>query len=183
MPNPIRQDKIEAMLKDLGATERQARVGAAIALCEAPWGADQDGTPRSNFDAVGDQELADETWGNSYGGFQIRSLREDKGTGRIRDEEKLLRPKFNCRSALVIRDQWGNWKAWSTFTSGQYKAYLQDIFPPPPNTYVVLAGDTLTGVTDRLSGGAWTWQDLAAVNSLSPPYTIYVGQHLELPYV
>lgn len=180
MPNILTQSEVELILADLGMKARQCRIGAAIAMCEAPWGPADDGEARANFSAIGDQELANEKWGYSYGGFQIRSLREQKGTGEFRDENELLRPRFNCRAARAIRNQWGGWGAWSTFNDGKYKAYLQDLFPPPPNTYVVLAGDTLSTITDEISMG-WTWEDLARVNNLHSPYIIYVGQHLTLP--
>jgi len=176
----VTQSEIEEILMDLGMKSRQARIGSAIALCEAPAGLSSSGEYQANFGAVGDQELANEIWGYSYGGFQIRSLREHKGTGLLRDEDELLKVHFNCRSAMKIKRQWGNWKAWSTYTSGMYKAYLQDMYPPPPNTYVVLAGDTLQDITANLSTG-WTWEDLARVNNLHWPFTIYIGQHLLLP--
>jgi len=156
-------------------TKRNARIGSAIAMVEAPArGAD---VPSADFSKIGDIELANATWGYSYGGFQIRSLRAEKGTGGWRDEELLLDPMFNCMAAQAIQEDSG-WKAWSTFVSGQYKAYLQDIFPPPPNTYVVLAGDTLSGIAYTLG---IEWEDLARENNLHSPYTIYIGQHLLLP--
>lgn len=183
MDRLLRQSEIETLLVDLGLTGKAVRVGAAIALCEAPAGVAENGEYMSNFSAIGDQELADETWGYSYGGFQIRSLRTAKGTGGIRDEDQLLRPRFNCRSAIAIRRAVGNWSSWSTYNSGQYKAYLQDIFPPPPNTYIVMSGDTLTTIADHISNNQWTWEQLALANNLSAPYTIYIGQHLDLPAI
>lgn len=181
MTNILTQSEIEKLLSELGLKKKQARIGAAIALCEAPAGVSaENGEYQANFSAIGDQELANDIWGFSYGGFQIRSLRSQKGTGGIRDEDKLLRPRFNCRAAITIRKSWGGWGAWTTYTSGMYKAYLQDIFPPPPNTYVVMAGNTLESIAANYTA-TWTWQDLARVNNLHSPYTIYIGQHLLLP--
>ena len=176
------QSDIEELLADLGMKHRQARIGAAIALCEAPAGRDEAGNFLANFGAVGDKELANAKWGYSYGGFQIRSLRDQKGTGDVRDEDRLVKPRFNCKSAIAIKRAWGGWGAWSTYTSGMYKAYLQDMYPPEPNTYVVLAGDTIEGITVEFSYGLWTWQDLARENNIHSPYTIYIGQHLVLPF-
>jgi nucleoid-associated protein YgaU len=68
----------------------------------------------------------------------------------------------------------------TTYASGMYKAYLQDIFPPPPNAYIVLAGDTLSKIAVRF-GNQWTWQDLARANGLHDPFTIFIGQTLILP--
>jgi nucleoid-associated protein YgaU len=62
-----------------------------------------------------------------------------------------------------------------------YKAYLQDLYPPPPNTYIVVYGDTLMNITDSISNGEWTWEELAFANNLTPPFTIYIGQNLFLP--
>lgn len=180
MDKLLRQSEIEFILEDLGMRPKQARIGAAIALCEAPAGKTPDGEYQANFSAVGDQELANDVWGYSYGGFQIRSLRVQKGTGKIRDEERLLDPVFNCRSAMKIKRSWKGWGAWSTYNSGMYKAYLQDMYPPPINTYVVMGGDTLESIAANYTGD-WTWEDLARVNNLHWPYTIYIGQHLTLP--
>ncbi len=171
----LTQDEVRRILRDLGVSKRDAKVGSAIAMCEAPaYGA---ATASADFALIGDIELADDTWGYSYGGFQIRSLRSQKGTGGWRDEDLLLHPRFNCKAAKAIHDDTG-WAAWSTFTSGQYKAYLQDLFPPAPNTYVVLAGDTVTGIAVKLG---IAWDELARVNNLHPPYTIFIGQVLVLP--
>jgi nucleoid-associated protein YgaU len=181
MTDILTQKQIKRMLVRLGLKRRAARIGAAIALCEAPWEVSEDGQYQANFSAIGDQELADEVWGYSYGGFQIRSLRSQKGTGLIRDEDKLLDPVFNCTSAIAIRKAFGSWNAWSTYKSGMYKAYLQDLYPPPPNTYIVVYGDTLMNITDSISNGEWTWEELAFANNLTPPFTIYIGQNLFLP--
>lgn len=171
----LTQEQVRSTLADLGMGKRDARIGSAIALCEAP--AREADKPSADFGLIGDIELANEVWGFSYGGFQIRSLRAQKGTGDIRDEDQLLRARFNCRSAKAIHDDTG-WKAWSTFTSGQYKAYLQDLYPPPPGTYVVLAGDTITGIAVSLGVD---WEELARINNLHSPWTIYIGQVLVLP--
>lgn len=181
MDKILTQSEIENLLIDLGMKASNARIGGAIALCEAPVDEKSaDGQFQADFGAVGDQELANDYWGNSYGGFQIRSLRSQKGTGGIRDEDQLIRPRFNCRSAIAIKRDTG-WSAWSTYQSGMYKAYLQDLFPPPANTYIVVRGDSLTSITDAVSNGAWTWEDLARVNNLHYPYMVYIGQYLTLP--
>lgn len=166
------------MALTVGFTALNARIASAIAMCEAPYF--RDGKPYSDFDAVGDQALANEVWGFSYGGFQIRSLRAQKGTGQIRDEEALPDPMFNLTSARVIKLQLG-WNAWSTYSSGMYKAYLPDLYPPAPGTYVVVSGDTLSGIATRLSDGSWTWRQLADLNGLTSPYTLRIGQTLKLP--
>jgi hypothetical protein len=169
------QDEVEDLLRSIGMGPMNARIGSAIAMCEAPvYG---HGVARADFSLIGDIALADEVWGYSYGGFQIRSKRDQKGTGGWRDEDELLRPKFNARAAKAIKKAQG-WNAWSTFSSGQFKAYLQDLYPPPPNTYVVLAGDSLSTIAQYLG---CEWEDLARINGIHSPYTLSIGQYLTLP--
>lgn len=172
------QPQLQALLRRNGFKPRVARVGGAIALCESPW-FDAD-VPTSNAHSIGDQDLANATWGYSYGLFQVRSLRSEKGTGGIRDEDRLLDPDFNAHSAKMIRKASG-WQSWTTFTNGAYKAYLQDLFPPPPNTYVVVGGDSLSSIA--ASYGWFSWEDLARANNLHEPYVITIGQWLTLPTV
>ena len=172
----LTQDQVRRRLVSRGLSNRQARIGSAIALCEAPTFTQP---PESDFGLIGDQDLADAIWGFSYGGFQIRSLRAHRGTGKYRDEERLDEVGFNLDSAVTIFRESG-WDAWSTFTSGMYKAYLPDMFPPPPGTYVVVAGDTLSGIAAKFKQ-EFTWQELARVNNLHDPYALVIGQTLLLP--
>jgi nucleoid-associated protein YgaU len=176
--NLLTQDQVYDLARSMGMTIDNARIASAIAMCEAPY--TQNNTPHADFDAIGDQALANATWGYSYGGFQIRSLRADKGTGNLRDETSLLDPQRNVYVARKIKLAAGSFMPWSTYASGMYKAYLQDIFPPPPNAYIVLAGDTLSKIAVRF-GNQWTWQDLARANGLHDPFTIFIGQTLILP--
>lgn len=171
----LTQPEVVDLLRAVGFKPRAAKVGSAIALCEAPTFTDP---PMSDFGAIGDQDLADDVWGFSYGGFQVRSLRAQQGTGGWRDEDRLLEPRFNCRAAKAIRKDLG-WDAWSAYTNGAYRAYLQDLYPPPPNTYIVLAGDTLSSIAAAY--GTFMWEDLARTNGLHSPYTIFIGQLLTLP--
>jgi nucleoid-associated protein YgaU len=179
MSNILTQQQVVDLAIKAGFTPENAQIASAIALCEAPFTIDH--VPHANFDAIGDQQLADAKWGFSYGAFQIRSLRADKGTGRWRDELKLVDPLFNTKAARQIKLSQG-WTAWTTYKNGQYEAFLPKQFPPPPNSYTVISGDTLSGIASRISGGKWIWQELAAANGiLGPKYTITVGQVLLLP--
>lgn len=172
--NLLTQNQVYEMCRGAGFTKLNSRIASAIAMCESP--GTLNNQPASDFDAIGDKELANQTWGYSYGGFQIRSLRSHTGTGNYRDAERLLDPQFNVRSARAIKLQQG-WGAWSVYRSGAYKAYLQDLYPPPPNTYVVISGDTLSKIGTKV-GIPWT--DLARWNNIHSPYTIYIGQILLL---
>lgn len=175
---PLSQAQIITLGVKAGFTLENAKIASAIAMCEAP--CTVKGVPHSDFGAIGDQELADETWGYSYGGFQIRSRRDEKGTGKWRDELKLVDPLFNTQAAHWVKHVQG-WTAWTTYKNRQYRAFLPELFPPPSNSYVVIAGDTLTRITLKLSGGKWSWQELAEANKISEPYTIHVGEVLLLP--
>lgn len=170
MVNLLTQEQVRLLAVDVGFGKKDARIASAIAMCEGAYS--QNGKQYSNFDAIGDIDLQTDVWGPSYGGFQIRSLKADTGTGSIRDAERLLTPRFNVKAAKAIKKSLG-WNAWSCYKSGQYKAYLQDLFPAAPGTYIVLAGDTLSGIGAK-SGVQWT--DLARFNNLHFPYTIFIGQ-------
>lgn len=178
MTNLLTQDEVRQIALSVGFTKDNARVASAIAMCESPF--TQNNVAHSDFDAVGDQALANATWGYSYGGFQIRSLRADKGTGRLRDENLLTDPDRNVYVARQIKLAAGSFNPWSTYTSGMYKAYLQDVFPPPPNSYIVVGGDSLSRIASKL-GGTFSWEDLARANGIHSPFTIYIGQTLILP--
>lgn len=177
MVNKMLQKDVEAMCLKAGFSASNARIAAAISMVEAPYS--EGGRAYTDFDLVGDQALANATWGYSYGAFQIRSLRSQTGTGQIRDASRLPEPVFNVNSAYQVWRAQG-FTAWSTYNTGQYKALLQDLFPPPQGVYVVVPGDTLSGIATRLKVG--TWQDLARVNALRSPYTIFIGQALLLPW-
>ncbi len=169
------------------------RVISAIAMIEgateaAMNAAKRDGIAYSDFDAVGDQNLITDYWWYSFSGLQIRSVRGEKGTGKYRDQLRLPVPSFafssalqiwkDCRAARRVDPKVPNsgFEPWSTFMSGQHKAYLQDVFPPPPGMYVVQAGDYLSLIASRQKMG--TWQDWARVNTLHDPDKIYIGQKL-----
>lgn len=170
MVNLLTQEQVRQLAVDVGFNQKNAKIASAIAMCEGAYS--RDGKQYSDFDAVGDIDLQTDVWGPSYGGFQIRSLKADLGTGSFRDAEKLVRPRFNVKAAKHIKETLG-WNAWSCYKSGQYKAYLQDLFPAAPGTYIVLAGDTLSGIGAK-TGILWT--DLARWNNLHFPYTIFIGQ-------
>jgi hypothetical protein len=98
---------------EAGATEDEARTLAAIAGAESSY----------NTEIHGDIGLQDATWGPSVGLWQIRSVKSQTGTGDVRDINKLADPVENAKSALsILRSQ--GWKAWSTYTNGSYKKYL-----------------------------------------------------------
>lgn len=46
------------------------------------------------------------------------------------------------------------------------------------NKYVVIKGDTLWSISEKLTGNGFNWKQLADENSISSPYVIEVGQEL-----
>lgn len=64
---------------------------------------------------------------------------------------------------------------------GQTLCIPQGTPPPPPGqcqTYTVRPGDTLSGIAARFGT---TYQALAALNNIPPPYIIFPGQVLRVP--
>lgn len=78
--------------------------------------------------ACGDRMLAGETtpdgrtWGPSIGLWQIRSVQEERGTGGLRDADRLADPAANAEAMAQIRASDG-WQAWSTYSAGSYRAH------------------------------------------------------------
>jgi nucleoid-associated protein YgaU len=51
----------------------------------------------------------------------------------------------------------------------------------PSKTYKVQSGDCLMGIARKLLGDPHRWREIANLNGIGPPYTIYPGQELEVP--
>jgi hypothetical protein len=47
--------------------------------------------------------------------------------------------------------------------------------------YTVKSGDSLSAISCDLYGTAGSWEELAAVNGIQPPYLIYTGQQITMP--
>lgn len=168
------------LAKQVGFTNSEAEIMSAIAMVESL--TFYNGAAYADADKIGDVALANTTWGYSYGLWQVRSLRADKGTGRIRDELRLPDPLFNAKSAYAIFKSSG-FKAWSTYTSDAYLAYMQKaVYNPKPTipagAYMVVGGDTLSGIGNKTD---FPWRLIAAINNVKSPYTIYPGQIILLP--
>ena len=48
-------------------------------------------------------------------------------------------------------------------------------------TYKVQSGDCLMGIARKLLGDPHRWREIANLNGIGPPYTIYPGQELKMP--
>lgn len=111
--------------------------------------------------------------------------------------------RYNIKSLNYTNDTTGNLTRHNMFTATTCPGpYLQSKFPyiveqvkarlgnsqptpaPAPSqpqgnsNYIVVRGDTLSGIGKRLG---IKWQDIASYNGIVKPYTIYVGQKLRLP--
>ncbi|MFF4019943.1 peptidoglycan-binding protein [Streptomyces sp. NPDC001843] len=108
--------QLRALVAQAGFTGSDINIAAAVAMAES----------RGDPAAVGDQELADNKWGPSFGLFQIRSLRHPEQFSppdMLRIAVKLKDPLYNARTAKAIKDAHG-WGRWSTFTNGAYRQYM-----------------------------------------------------------
>jgi hypothetical protein len=78
--------------------------------------------------ALGDEKIANKTYGPSMGVFQIRSLKDPKKYpgGQWRDGKRLFDPSFNVKAAWNISNEGQNWKAWSAYKNGAFSQYLDD---------------------------------------------------------
>lgn len=99
-----------------GAGFRGESLATAVAIAggESGWRAD----------AVGDVALANAEWGPSIGLWQIRSRREQAGTGRERDATRLTDPAHNAAAAWSISAGGTNWRPWTVYNTGAYRAHL-----------------------------------------------------------
>lgn len=174
MTNLRTNQQVVRGLRARGLSRKQALIGGAITRCEAP--VIQDGVVLTDFDRVGDKNLTDETWGPSIGGFQVRSLKAEKGMGTLRDRLMLKDFDHNLDAAVKIFRADG-WDAWSTFSSPlkPYQAYLPELFPPPEGVHVVVYGDTLSTIAERYGV---TVVYLSVLNGISDPSKIGIGQHI-----
>lgn len=107
-------EQVAKVALDSGFTGEAAAIATAIAMGESS----------GRTDARGDTTITTGTWGPSIGLWQIRSLNADRGTGRQRDEIANLNPSTNGRNAFAISGGGANWRPWTVYTSGRYRAFL-----------------------------------------------------------
>lgn len=107
-------DQVYALLRQAGFTEAGAVTMDAIAGAESGYDDSQ----------VGDRNLVDSIWGTSYGLFQIRTLKQQTGTGGLRDIQTLTDPRAQAHAAYVISKGGTDFSAWTTYTSGAYQKFL-----------------------------------------------------------
>jgi hypothetical protein len=92
----------------------------AIALAESS----------GNANAVGDASLVNNTWNESIGLWQIRSLKNPSAYSypdTLRDKQKLFDPQYNANAAYAISKQGNDFSKWTTFTNNAYTRFIADI--------------------------------------------------------
>lgn len=178
----LSQEDVRKRALALGIPAKDAKILSAIACAEAP-------APKKPgycvTDALGDLHLVGEktsngyTWGPSYSEFQIRTIKEHTGNDTFRDLEWLKKDSNNpILAAWSIVQSTGGYNAWTTYRSGAYLAYMQDVIPPKPGTYIVMSGDTFTLIDHKLKLERGTMQKL---NPKVKPTSLFIGQVLNAP--
>lgn len=106
--------QIAEYAKGAGLSGEPLAYSVAIALGESG----------GNSDAIGDTTIQTSIWGPSIGLWQIRSLKADYGTGKVRDASRLKDPAFNAKSMFSISNGGLNWGPWTVYKNGSYLRYL-----------------------------------------------------------
>jgi lysozyme-like protein/thrombospondin type 3 repeat protein len=131
-------NQIYSLLLEGGFSPAHARTMTAIAQAESA----------RNPTAIGDVALENHTWGPSVGLFQVRTLKGQTGTGGDRDIDHILHdPHAQVRAALHISNGGTNFHAWSTFTSGSYRQFLDEplhVVPVDPADLAAAVGGGTT---------------------------------------
>lgn len=107
--------QIYADARAAGFNPAQATIMTAIALAESA-GSDT---------ATGDVSLENNTWGPSYGLWQVRTLKAQTGTGAVRDINWLAGSDVNqATAAFSISHQGNDFSPWTTYTRGTYLQFM-----------------------------------------------------------
>jgi hypothetical protein len=103
------------VLQKAGFSPQAARIMYGIAGAESGY----------NANIQGDLGLQNNTWGPSYGMFQVRTLRKDTGTGRDRDINALRNNLMRQATAAYRISSGGrNFSPWTTYMHGSYRKFL-----------------------------------------------------------
>lgn len=134
-----------------GLSGEKAAIATAIAMAESG----------GQTDIKGDTTITTTTWGPSVGLWQIRSLNSQRGTGGERDELANVNPAKNAAAMFSISDRGENWRPWSVYLNGRYRAHLAAARLAVASPTAATGADTpgggsgLEGGLDVLDGGTW----------------------------
>jgi len=106
--------EVYAWLTGAGFSPESATTMVAIAQAESSM----------RDDALGDVKIQDSIWGPSYGLFQVRTLKQQTGTGGVRDISALTDPAKQAAAAYSISNKGTDFSPWSAYTNGSYKKFL-----------------------------------------------------------
>ena len=112
--NPLTIEEVAQAAYDAGFRGESLVTAVAIARGESGW----------DSNATGDVSLETEKWGPSVGLFQVRTLRDQTGTGQARDIEQLYDPAFNAQAAFEISSGGRNFQPWTVFTKDIYLQHM-----------------------------------------------------------
>lgn len=108
-------EEIEHYLVQAGFTPENAHTMMAIAKAESG----------HQLSCVGDEQLTDSKWTNSYGLYQIRGLKAEQGKGTCRDISSLGTDVLRqSQCAYEISSGGVNFRPWSMWLNGRYKEWL-----------------------------------------------------------
>lgn len=147
-------NQIAALALSVGLSGEAAAIATAIAMGES----------NGNTEARGDTTITNATWGPSIGLWQVRSINSQRGSGGERDELANTDPTHNAKAMMSISGGGKNWRPWSVYTSGKYRAYLAQARLAVANPGAVPAGGASGGTpggsasgggVDLASGGTW----------------------------
>ena len=107
--------QIWADLRAAGFNPAQATIMTAVALAESA----------GNDTSLGDVGIENNTWGPSYGLYQVRTLKADTGRGTDRDVNWLAASDTNqARAAWDISRHGADFSPWTTYTRGTYLQFM-----------------------------------------------------------
>lgn len=103
------------------AYARQAGFDPAAAVIVSAIAAGESGL---NPAAVNKRAEVTEKWGPPVGLLQVRTLKADTGTGRLRDITRLADPVQNMAAAYEISGHGKDFTPWEAYTNGSYRQFL-----------------------------------------------------------
>lgn len=105
---------IATLALEHGCNPAAAPTATAIAMAESG------GSPA----AQGDIGLMTDVWDWSAGLWQVRGLRDERGTGELRDSIANQNADTNAAAMYVISSGCTDWTPWSTYNTGAYLQFL-----------------------------------------------------------
>jgi hypothetical protein len=133
-----------AYARQAGFTPDAATIAAAIAMAESGL----------NTGSRGDVKLETSYWGPSVGLMQIRTVKQETGTGQDRDIARLDDPLQNMIAAYDISGKGKDFSPWTTYTSQKYRQFLGQAGSA--------AGSSTTGGTTAATPVNWLTDALGA---------------------